>query len=101
MRFTSIFTGLVAAVSAVQAGVIGARIPSTGTTTQMTRRTMHEFAPRAVQGTVCLLVGPLGVGIPLLQVQVIDVSTSSGYHVNALLMSSCIDRGFAFALNSV
>jgi hypothetical protein len=40
----------------------------------MTRRTMHEFGPRAVAGTVCLTVGPIGAQVVGLGVDVIDVS---------------------------
>jgi len=96
MRFTSIFTGLVAAVSTAQAGVIGARAPAAGSNTQMTRRTMHEFGPRAiVEGTVCLTLPRITVEATVAGITAdVAVSTVSTLgivdRVGTIVLTGCV-----------
>jgi hypothetical protein len=69
MRFTTLFTSVLAAVSSVAALSVQ---PRTGSSVEMSPRNLHEFASRqVVAGTVCATVGP----VVTLGITVVPVST--------------------------
>jgi hypothetical protein len=71
MRFATLFTSVLAAVSSVAALSVQ---PRTGSSVEMSPRNLHEFASRqVVAGTVCATVGPVVV----LGITVVPVSIDS------------------------
>lgn len=71
MRFTTLFTSVLAAVSSVAALSVQ---PRSASSVEMSPRNLHEFASRqVVAGTVCATVGP----VVILGITVVPVSTDS------------------------